>query len=72
MGMSSICSLDLRTAAALHHTLVLWYITNKSLLLLCIQTPSILKRIKVHLHDLRQNLALAFLLDSVDQLVEDP
>lgn len=63
---------SLRTAAALHQALELWYITHEPLLFLCIPAPPFLIRTEIHLHDLCQDLALALLLHSVDQLVEDP
>lgn len=79
---SSVPSLDhiptlikacyLRTATTLHHTLELWHISTESLFLIGIPVPALLERIEIEFHNLWQNLALSFLLDAVNQLVEDP
>jgi hypothetical protein len=43
----------LRTAATLHHTLVLGYIATEPLFLISIPVPIFLERIEVEFHDLR-------------------
>jgi hypothetical protein len=62
----------LRTTAALHHTLILGDIATEPRFLISIPIPALLEGVEVEFHDLRQDLALAFLFDAVDEFVEDP
>jgi hypothetical protein len=61
-----------RTTATLHHTLVLGHIATEPLFLIGVPAPSLLEGIEVEFHDLRQNFALAFLFDTLNEFVEDP
>jgi hypothetical protein len=56
----------------LHHTLVLGHVAAKPFFLRLIPGPVFFEGVECELHDLRENLAFAFLLDAVDEFVEDP
>jgi hypothetical protein len=62
----------LRTARTLHGSLVTRHISTEPFLLFAIHTPLLLERVKSHVHDTIENLALSLLLHTLDQLIQDP
>ena len=62
----------LRAAAALHSSVEPWNITTVALLFLTVPAPLIIEWRLSHGLDMLQDLALALLLNTIDQLIEDP
>ena len=61
-----------RAATALHRTLDVRHIAAKSFFLFLVPTPGFFEGVEGHLHDSLEDVTLALLFHSVDQLIKNP